>query len=128
MSRPTFKTDENLPEEVCWFLRERGYDCESVVDEAISGIDDDGLIERCCREGRALITFDLDFSDIRAYPPERYAGIVVLRPSRQSVGVVLDLMHRLAPLFIGHSMLLGGKLWVCDHHGVRVRGGEKRQP
>jgi len=33
-------------------------------------------------EGRCLVTLDLDFSNPFLFPPEDYAGIVVLRPRR----------------------------------------------
>jgi len=37
------------------------------------------VIDVCRREGRVLITLDLDFSNILSYPPSDFAGIVVLR-------------------------------------------------
>jgi hypothetical protein len=33
----------------------------------------------CRKEGRALLTLDLDFSDIRTYPPEDYHGEAILQ-------------------------------------------------
>lgn len=37
----------------------------------------------CKAEERAIVTLDLDFADIRAYPPDSYSGLIVLRLDRQ---------------------------------------------
>ena len=58
------KTDENLPAEAAATLRECGLDAETVWDES-------------------LVTLDLDFANVRAYPPDRYPGIIVLRLKSQ---------------------------------------------
>lgn len=44
----------------------------------------------------------MDFSDIRAYPPNEFAGLVILRPNRQDKEQVLNMVFALVPL-------LGGK-------------------
>ena len=38
------------------------------------GAVDPDVAQACQKEARALVTLDLDFSDIRAYPPEDYQG------------------------------------------------------
>jgi hypothetical protein len=40
-----------------------------------------------------LVTFDLDFSDIRLYPPSSHSGIWVLRPQTQSIANALALLR-----------------------------------
>jgi predicted nuclease of predicted toxin-antitoxin system len=74
-----FNTDGNLPLEASAVLRERGFDAETVWDEDLSGADDCVIAARVMSEGRILLTLDLDFANIQAYPPDRYAGIIVLR-------------------------------------------------
>ena len=59
----------------------------------------DPQVESVCQtEQRVLVTLDLDFSDIRTYPPSQYLGIIVLRPRKQSKPTVLDLVSQLIPL------------------------------
>lgn len=70
-----FKTDQNMPIEAAEFLRGAGLDCETVTEEGLNGAADDVIGARCKDEGRTLVTLDLDFSDIRAYPPEQYPAI-----------------------------------------------------
>jgi hypothetical protein len=63
------KLDENLPVEATRLLRASGHDAWSVVDQHLQGTADDALDRVCRDEGRILVTLDLDFSDIRSYPP-----------------------------------------------------------
>jgi predicted nuclease of predicted toxin-antitoxin system len=77
-----FKVDENLPMEVAKQLVTAGHDALTVSDQQLSGHVDSEVIDVCRNEGRALVTLDLGFADIRAYPPAAYPGIVVLRLAR----------------------------------------------
>jgi predicted nuclease of predicted toxin-antitoxin system len=64
-----FKIDENLPVETADLLRAAGHEADTVQEEGLEGAEDEALSERIRLEDRAIITLDLDFSDIRAYPP-----------------------------------------------------------
>jgi predicted nuclease of predicted toxin-antitoxin system len=68
------KLDENMPIEAVDLVRAAGWDCETVYDEGLSGVGDSDVAEVCQPEGRVLFTLDLDFADIRAYPPSEYLG------------------------------------------------------
>jgi predicted nuclease of predicted toxin-antitoxin system len=76
-----FKTDENLPMEVAALLNRHGHDAVRVDEQGLAGVADAGVAAVCLVEQRAIVTLDLDFADIRAYPPENYSGIIVLRPA-----------------------------------------------
>ena len=115
-----FKIDENLPHEVAQALRAAGHDAETAGDEGLAGAPDPQLLSACQAEGRALVTLDLDFSNVVAYPPEQHAGLLVLRPDRQSKPLVLDLVTRvLIPLLEHHPV--SGKLWIVEATRVRVQ-------
>jgi predicted nuclease of predicted toxin-antitoxin system len=73
-----FKIDENLPLEAATTLRGAGFDAHTVWDEALSGAADETIAAKVRQKARVLITLDLDFSNVQAYPPDRYSGIVVL--------------------------------------------------
>src|SRR5580658_9024659 len=77
-----FKIDENLPIEVAVALREAGHDAINVVDQGLGGGADASVAEVCRREGRSLVTLDVDFANVQAYPPRDYPGLVVLRLQR----------------------------------------------
>jgi predicted nuclease of predicted toxin-antitoxin system len=63
-------------------LAEAGHDVATVAEQGLSGAEDPRVIEVCGAERRCLVTLDLDFSNPFVFPPERYAGIAVLRPRR----------------------------------------------
>jgi predicted nuclease of predicted toxin-antitoxin system len=77
-----FKVDENMPIEVAELLANAGHDAATVPDQQLGGRPDPDIATVCRQENRAIITLDLDFSDIRAYAPSDYGGIVVLRLAR----------------------------------------------
>lgn len=114
-----FKTGENLPVEVAGLLQDAGYDAVSVFDQELSGEIDRTIAHVCQQEQRVLLTLDLDFADIRAYPPQQYAGIVVLRSRRQDKQVVLALAERVVKAL--KSEALSQKLWIVDEPRIRIR-------
>ena len=69
-----FKLDENIPRDAEALLRAAHHDVHSVFDEGADGGPDDRLLDLCRSEKRILITLDLDFGDIRLYPPQSHAG------------------------------------------------------
>jgi predicted nuclease of predicted toxin-antitoxin system len=57
------KLDENLGSAVAQILVEAGHDVSTVVLENLSGAVDRTVIDACQREGRCLVTLDLDFGN-----------------------------------------------------------------
>ncbi len=78
-----FKLDENLPVEAAEALRLAGHDTLTVLDQSMGGALDGPLAQVCRTERRALVTLDLDFSNIQTYPPSDQPGIIVLRLTHQ---------------------------------------------
>ena len=116
-----FKIDENLPAETAEILRQSGYVADTVADENLSGSDDETVVARSRSEERILITLDLDFANIRAYPPSAHSGIIVLRLKRQDKTTVLSYVRRLATALANRSPL--GELWIIDGNRIRFRQG-----
>ena len=116
-----FKTDENLSEAVAQMLRTAGHDAFSVFEQEMSGSTDEIVSQVVKEEQRTLITLDMDFANIRAYPPEQHFGIVVLRPSRQDNASILALLNRCLPV-MSHERLVG-RLWIIEDTKIRIRSG-----
>ena len=114
-----FKLDENLPSELASLFREFGHDAETVLDQGMGGTQDSDLASACTREQRVLVTLDKDFSDIRTYPPNRHAGIVVLRLQSQARDHVLTVGRRF--LQTAPDADLAGHLWIVEETRIRVR-------
>lgn len=116
-----FKIDENLPIEVAEVLAQAGHDALTIHDQRMIGHPDPQVAAVCQSEQRALLTLDLDFADIRAYPPGDYFGVVVLRPRTQSKSAALNLVSLLLPLLATEP--LTGNLWILQENGLRIREG-----
>ena len=116
-----FKIDENLHCDAADLLTQHGHDALTVFDQGLRGHADGDIASICQQESRAIVTLDLDFSDIRVYPPGDYEGIIVLRPVLQTISSILRLTTRAVSLADTES--LAGRLWIVDEHQVRIRGG-----
>ena len=114
-----FKLDENMPAEAAGLLRKSGHDAHSVHDEELGGANDQSIAQAIRREGRVLITLDLDFADIRQYPPSIYHGIIVLRLTRQDRDSVLAMIPRLLELL--RTEAVAQRLWIMDESRTRIR-------
>jgi predicted nuclease of predicted toxin-antitoxin system len=115
-----YKLDENIPFEAVSLLSSRGLDVKTVSQQGMNGCSDIELINTCTAETMVLVTLDLDFSDIRIYPPEDYFGIIVLRAKNMSKKRIVDLLMRICPL-LDHKELWG-RLWIVEENRIRVRG------
>jgi len=117
------KCDENMPVEAAQRLRAAGWDAVTAHDEDLAGAQDHLVSEACRAEGRVLFSLDLDFADIRIYPPDTHPGIVVLRPRDPDRDSVLALLASVLPVLARESVT--ERLWIVEPGGIRVRGGER---
>ena len=117
-----FKVDENLPIDVADLLASAGYDALTVLDQRLVGEADTRILDICRQEERTLITLDLDFSDVRSYPPKEHFGLLVLRLHRQDKAYVLETIRRVIPLF--EQETIEHHLWIVEENRIRVRGEE----
>jgi predicted nuclease of predicted toxin-antitoxin system len=115
-----FKVDENLPIEVAKMLQQAGHDAATVLEQHLGGSGDAQLAALCHRESRILVTLDLDFADIRNYPPAEFPGLIVLRLRQQDKPYVLDLFRRLMQVL--HQEPIEGRLWIVEENRIRIRG------
>ena len=121
MTKPRFKLDENLSIHAAQILREGGYDAVTVNDQVLGGSLDQQIGKICIREGRCLITGDLHFSNILAFPPQGYPGIIVLRHPRMRLRAMLQLVHGVVAAL--QSRNPRGDLWIVEPHGIRIHSG-----
>jgi hypothetical protein len=114
-----FKTDENLPAEAAELLRAAGHDVATVLDQRLGGHPDPDVAKACSAEHRALVTLDVDFANIDAYPPADYSGLIVLRLARQDRLHVLGVLRGLVPHLAGVDLV--GRLWIVEETRIRER-------
>ncbi len=115
-----FKIDENLPVEIAELLIQASYDALTVVSQGLQGKPDPTIVDVCVHERRVLVTLDLDFADIRACPPHRYPGFIVLRVKRQNKKHLIQVFQRIVPI-LGQEQV-EGRLWIVEETQVRIRG------
>ena len=66
-----------------------------------------------------LVTQDLDFSDIRTYPPGEYAGIIVFRLPSAARDALLEVGAILIERLRESSP--EGQLWIVEDSRIRIR-------
>ena len=114
-----FKLDENLPQEYAELLQRANFQADTVADEHLSGTDDVVLIARCRDESRVLMTLDLEFGNIKAYPPDSFSGIIVFRSKSQDKPTLIQLLERLLPVLRTQSP--ERQLWIVEQDRIRIR-------
>ena len=114
-----FKLDENLPLELAHLFRQFGHDAVSVLDQGLGGAKDLQLALLCVDEGRAIVTLDKDFADIRTYPPTMHPGLVVFRLQTQGREHVLAIGRRFLRAL--RDVVIDGQLWIVEETRIRVR-------
>lgn len=113
------KLDENLGSRGQAILRGCEYNVTTVLGQSLQFATDENLAEACRREGRVLVTLDLDFSNLLRFPPEDTPGIAVLRlPAEPSLELLLDLVRTLGRGLKSQS--IRGKLWIVEPGRIRV--------
>ena len=118
------KVDEDLPLAVAQFLRDAGYEADSVLEEGLGGWKDPDLWRIVQAEGRFLVTADKGFGDIRVFPPGTHAGVLLLRPDEDGIRPLIELMKRVMAAYDLRDM--AGLLVVVTPRGVRIRGKKQR--
>jgi predicted nuclease of predicted toxin-antitoxin system len=118
-----FKLDEGLPIEAAVALAEAGHDATTVFNQGLAGASDDMLYQRCLEERRAIVTLDVDFADIRAYPPEHSPGLRVIRLVRQDRQSITDALIKNMSLLDREPFT--GYLGIVEEDRVRIRGTDE---
>ena len=117
------KLDENMPADLAALLEEAGHDVEDVVGEGLGGKVDEVIIEAATEEERILLTFDLDFADVRRFPPGTHHGIVVFRLQDQRWKTLERPVRRLLKEQHLEDLRLG--LAIVDETRIRFRRSRK---
>jgi predicted nuclease of predicted toxin-antitoxin system len=78
------KLDENISRHLKPHLQQAGHDVFTAADEGLLGKSDVEVGAAAKSEGMILFTLDLEFADLRKFPPGTHPGIILFRP--QSMG------------------------------------------
>jgi predicted nuclease of predicted toxin-antitoxin system len=96
-----------------------GHDVLTAADENLLSRPDIEVAASASREGRILLSLDIEFADLRKYPPGSHPGIVLFRPA--SLGPLS--VNRFVERFARSTDLsaLSGCVAVVEPRGIRVR-------
>lgn len=111
--------NENLIEPIIDYLKSRGHDVLSIRDAGLSGISDDEVYQRACKENRIIITMDKDFSRMFRFPPEKCGGIIVVKIYKRTVDNTLSIFKKFYESLQGKDIL--ENLVIITPEGVRIR-------
>lgn len=113
------KLDENLSRHLKPVLSDMGHDVLTAADEGLLSRPDSEVAAGANREGRILLSLDIEFADLRKYPPGSHPGIILFRPA--SLGPLS--VNRFVEGFVRSTDLsrLSGCVAVVERRGIRVR-------
>lgn len=74
-----FLLDQSADFRLAAFLRERSHDVTAIGEDYPSGLADEEVLAIAEREGRALITSDLDFGELVVRYESALAGVILFR-------------------------------------------------
>jgi len=116
-----FLVDANVPRSAVAALQRFGHHVEFARDIGLAAATDDQIAAHAINTKAAILTRDLDFADIRRYPPNQYEGIVVLRlPDSTVAQEIVNVIERflMQPGFVEP---LAGRLAIVEPERVRFR-------
>lgn len=113
------KLDENVAASLCSVFEKHSAEADTVFSENMQGSEDEVLFRKTHSEDRLFVTCDLDFADIRRFPPSESGGIVVLRLSNRSSKSVVERIKEMLNI-VSLSELRGATTIVSDDR-IRIR-------
>jgi predicted nuclease of predicted toxin-antitoxin system len=113
------KLDEDLSRHLKPRLETLRHDVMTAGEEGLLSQPDSAIAAAASREGRMILTLDLDFADLRKYPPGTHPGIILFRPD--SFGPLA--VNQFIENFIATSDLeaLASCLVIVERSRVRIR-------
>ena len=116
-----FLIDEDLPRSTKDLLEQYGHEAVDVRIIGFRGSKGRQVAALAQSKGLCLVTGDFDFSNVRNYPPGKYAGIIVLRlPRTATASYILNLLET----FLRQEELVArmpGKLAILEPGRIRIR-------
>ena len=102
-------------------LRSWGHDVVTTQEVNLAGEADEEQLQEAISQRRVLITNDLDFSNIRRYPPANHCGIIVLKIRPR----ILNEVHAVLRTLLDRSSQEGlhQSLVIIDRNKYRIRQG-----
>ena len=117
-----FFSDQCVPTEITDFLKRHNHRVTLLREVLPIHSADPVVIAKAKELGAMLLSLNGDFSDIVAYPPSDYSGIVAIQLHNHPE-VIPVLMERLVTFLAGNpeQEFYHGKLFIVEPHRIRIR-------
>jgi predicted nuclease of predicted toxin-antitoxin system len=118
------KLDENLSRHLKPILIGLDYDILTAADENLLSRPDTEIASAARNEHRMVLTLDIEFADLRKYPPGSHPGVILFRPLSLSPLSV----NAFITDFIGRTNLekLAACVAVVDPVHIRIRSPQNK--
>lgn len=115
-------SDQCVPAEITDFLKHHHYEVTLLRDVLPIRSLDPTVIAKAQELPAILLSLNGDFSDIVAYPPANYGGIIAIQLHNHPE-VIPSLMKRLVDFFAANpdQGFYLGKLFIVEPHQIRIR-------
>ena len=117
------KLDENLAERHRIRLGSANHDVTTVVQQGFRGVSDVDLFDHCKNEQRAVVTLDMDFSNVLTFPPKGTAGVIVLRGRDGLLRTIDRLIESLTRALETNDPT--DTLWIVEPNRLRIHLDEE---
>ncbi|OGB90192.1 hypothetical protein A2625_04335 [candidate division WOR-1 bacterium RIFCSPHIGHO2_01_FULL_53_15] len=106
-----FLVDANLPYSSKMLLKKLGFDAVHVRDVKLNTASDEKIFRYAQRQGRIILTRDLDFAAAIKFRPGKHQGIIVMRISylmtaQQINGILEDFMRNVSRAKLKKSLVI----------------------
>ena len=110
-----------MPRGTAPLIRSLGHDATDVRDVGLGGAPDAIVADHAKAHGLCLVSRDFDFADIRNYPPDQYAGLVVI--DLPNTALVPAILGQVGALLGRQDVLndLPGRLAIVEPGRIRLR-------
>ncbi len=116
-----FLLDANMPRSALVVLREAGHEANHVRDLGLGDATDAAIDDRARAMDAVIVSRDLDFADVRRFPPELRPGLLVLRMSDASTAA--DVVGLLSRVLSATALVqqIPGRLAILEPNRLRFR-------
>jgi len=112
--------DENIPKSSIEFLIRKGIDVKTLPEYGKQGSKDKEVVELAIKEGRIILTQDLDFGKIYYFHKRGQVGVILLRIKPQIPGKVNRIMGNFFSKVDLEKENLTKTLMVVEERGYRI--------
>jgi predicted nuclease of predicted toxin-antitoxin system len=115
-----FLLDMGLSLRVADWLRNQGHEATHLRDEGLQKLPDHDIFRKALVEGRTIIAFDLDFSEIAAFSGTQIVSVIILRLNSARADYVIQRLNTVLPV-VEPALTAGAIVTIEDwRHRIRL--------